>query len=219
MDSAERFGARGAGQAQSLLGANLYRLRHEELEECFSQSVMELVRWVRTGGVFDDSIHAAAALETRFHSRVLDRHRAIRGRGAQRKAHVIALRMGGNAQLPDPRLGVEELVMRRLELRNVTHVASELTDDQRLVVACQVGLQMRCGEFCAPFGWSPEKYRKVAQRARTSLRALTDAFEESELNAPARAGEGGHRDRDAPVQTPPPAHGRVPGSSRAKGGE
>jgi len=97
-------------------------------------------------------------------------------------------------------------------------VAPRLTDDQRLLVACHVGLQMRPGEFCALFGWSPEKYRKVSSRARASLRALTDEFAEYELNAPVEERGGGQRDRDAPVQTPPPSHGRVPGSCAARGG-
>jgi hypothetical protein len=31
---------------------------------------------------------------------------------------------------------------------------------------------MECVEFCRRFGWSKEKYRKVAQRARARLREL-----------------------------------------------
>jgi hypothetical protein len=33
-------------------------------------------------------------------------------------------------------------------------------------------LQMSGGEFCRRFGWSHEKYRKVAQRGRAQLRRL-----------------------------------------------
>ena len=39
-------------------------------------------------------------------------------------------------------------------------VADELTADQRLVLACQIALDMDCQEFCARFGWSAEKYRR-----------------------------------------------------------
>jgi hypothetical protein len=32
------------------------------------------------------------------------------------------------------------------------------------VLACQLQLDLSAGEFCQHFGWSTEKYRKVAQR-------------------------------------------------------
>jgi DNA-directed RNA polymerase specialized sigma24 family protein len=205
---------------KALLRANRHRLRYEELEDCFSQAVTELVGWARAGGVFDNATHATAALETRFYSRVIDRQRALKGRGRwQQRALAATLRMAGNAGLADPRSGVEELVMQRLELRNVARVAPKLTDDQRLVVATQVGLQMPCGEFCRLFGWSAEKYRKVAQRARLRLRVLIDEVDENELDVSADPDGDGQRDRDAPVRIPPPTHGRVPDRSTTEGKE
>ena len=36
---------------------------------------------------------------------------------------------------------------------------------------------MTCEEFCRRHGWTPEKYRKVAQRGRAKLRALLAAEE------------------------------------------
>ena len=36
---------------------------------------------------------------------------------------------------------------------------------------------MGAAEFCARFGWSVEKYRKVAQRARAKLRVLVGEYE------------------------------------------
>jgi DNA-directed RNA polymerase specialized sigma24 family protein len=188
-DSAERVALVARARRKSLLRANRHRLRRVDLEECFGQTVMELVRWVRAGGTFDNPTHAASALETRFFSRVLDRRRALAGRSPIKAALESALAVGGSANVPDVRCGVEELALLHLELRNVARVAHELTADQQLVVACQVGLQMGCGEFCGLFGWSSEKYRKVAQRARARLRVLTDAVDENELDAPpARAG-------------------------------
>ena len=74
-------------------------------------------------------------------------------------------------------------------------LAQHLTPDQRLVLACQVGLQMdRVTEFCARFGWSGEKYRKVAQRARARLRELM-AIDEGDvppgaIRSEQRAGTG-----------------------------
>ncbi len=59
----------------------------------------------------------------------------------------------------------------REELRRVRALAWSLTSDQRLVLAAQIG-QIECSEFCLRYGWSAEKYRKVAQRARARLRAL-----------------------------------------------
>jgi DNA-directed RNA polymerase specialized sigma24 family protein len=76
------------------------------------------------------------------------------------------------AAIADGRAEVETLVMLRHDLRRVERLAGELTADQRLVLAAQVGLQSSCADFCRHFGWSPDKYRKVAQRARTRLREL-----------------------------------------------
>jgi hypothetical protein len=100
------------------------------------------------------------------------------------------------------RCAVEELAMMRMELRLLPALARRLSADQRLVLACQVGLQMSRAEFCELYGWSGEKYRKVAHRARARLRYLSETCDESEL------------DGDAPVgNPPPPAHRRVPGGA------
>lgn len=93
----------------------------------------------------------------------------------------VAMSLGGAGEeeiaIVDRRAELEELVMLRDDLRRVESVARGLTVDQRLVLACQLGLQMDCGQFCRRFGWSPEKYRKVAQRARAKLRRLMAAEE------------------------------------------
>lgn len=80
----------------------------------------------------------------------------------------------GHEQLDviDARAELETLVILREELRRVESLARELTPDQQLLLACQVGLQMGRADFCRRFGWSAEKYRKVAQRARARLRRL-----------------------------------------------
>jgi len=66
-------------------------------------------------------------------------------------------------------------------------LARELSDDQRLVLAAQVG-QIGRIEFCRHYGWSTEKYRKVAQRARARLRGLM--AEERGVPLAARVSEG-----------------------------
>jgi hypothetical protein len=47
-----------------------------------------------------------------------------------------------------------------------------------LVLTNRIDSGMECAQFCNQFGWSKEKYRKVAQRARARLRELL-ASEES----------------------------------------
>lgn len=181
-------------------------LRHEDLEDCFGQASMELAGYVRSGGTFTHLAHAAAALELRFLSRVQDRRRALSGRSPGQVAWEGALAFGslgdGYTDRADVRCAVEELAMMRMELRLVPLLAHELTADQRLVLACQVGLQMRRAEFCELFGWSFTKYRKVAQRARARMRDLSERFDESKLSG------------DAPMRIPPPpTHRRVPGGA------
>jgi DNA-directed RNA polymerase specialized sigma24 family protein len=70
------------------------------------------------------------------------------------------------------RVDLEQLAILRHELRALQTLAGELTDDQRLVLATQVSLQMGSREFCEIYGWSSEKYRKVAQRGRARLKRL-----------------------------------------------
>jgi len=160
-----------------LLRAHSHRLRHEDLEDCLSQATLELVAHARRStAAFSGSAHVASVLEQRFLSRVHDRRRALGGRSPMLAALDAALSLGSpdcaELELVDERAAVEELVLLRVDLRRVVEIAHELTADQRLVLACQVGLQMGCGEFCHRFGWSREKYRKVALRARARLRAL-----------------------------------------------
>jgi hypothetical protein len=90
---------------------------------------------------------------------------------------------GRAVEVADPRADVERRTLLRYELHTLQRAAHGLTSDQRLVLACQIALQMSAAEFCATFGWSAEKHRKVAQRARARLRRLAG---ESIVVAPAR---------------------------------
>jgi DNA-directed RNA polymerase specialized sigma24 family protein len=80
----------------------------------------------------------------------------------------------------DPVPDVAARLADRDEVRRLRELADELTTDQRLVLACQVALDMDCQEFCSRFGWSAEKFRKVAQRARARLRVLVADYEAGE---------------------------------------
>lgn len=168
-----------------LLRAHRHRLRREDLEDCFGQAALELVLRARRGAPFLSTEHAANALEQRFLSRIHDRRRAIEGRSEAQAAFESALSNGlsGGTEVADLRADVEQIMLDRLELSRIADVADGLTSDQRLVLACQVSMQMGCAEFCARFGWSPEKYRKVAQRARARLRALSDTADGIRLGA------------------------------------
>jgi len=185
-----------------LLGVHRHRLRREDLEDCYSQATLELVVHARNGRAFSSRLHVANAIEQRFLSRIHDRRRALAGRSPMQAALETALSLGdadeGHVEIADVRAELERLVILRQDLRRLRLLAHELTADQRLVLACQVGLEMGCGEFCRRFGWSSEKYRKVAQRARERLRRLMAADQHDGLGdlvsrvppSPPRAREG-----------------------------
>jgi len=172
-----------------LLRAHRHRLRPDDLEDCYSQATLELVAYARRGGAFADRLHIGNALELRFLSRVQDRRRALGGRSPMQAAleSAVSLGVAGEEELAivDRRAEVEQLAMWRYEVRRLGQLARELTADQRLVLAGQLGGIAR-GDFCRSFAWSPEKYRKVAQRARARLRQLM-AAEESRV-PPSRGG-------------------------------
>ncbi len=162
-----------------LLRAHRNWLRREDLEDCYSQATLELLARVRDGQRFSDHQHLANTFEQRFLSRVCDRRRALSGRSPLQAALECALPLGSPGErevdVDDHRAEVHPLVASRLDLRRVAEVACALTPDQRLVLACQVALGMDRAEFCRRHGWSFEKYRKVAQRARARLRRLSEA--------------------------------------------
>ncbi len=163
-----------------LLRIHRRRLRWEDLEDCYSQATLELVARAKRDP-FVSSEHIQNALEQKFSSRIDDRRRAIRGRSPIETAIATALPVdtpeAGAGELEDPAAEVVRQVVARIEVSRLREVADELTDDQRLVLACQISLGMDCAEFCRRFGWSGEKFRKVAQRGRRRLRALVAEYQ------------------------------------------
>jgi DNA-directed RNA polymerase specialized sigma24 family protein len=176
-----------------LLRAHRHQLRVEDLEECFGQATLELLAAVRGGRRFAGSAHIANALEQRFVARIRDRRRALGGRSPLQAALEDALPLGGRGELEvevrDLRADVHQLVARRMDLERLLEVAPGLSRDQRLVIAYQAAGVARA-EFCRQFGWSFEKYRKVAQRGRTRLRALLGPESDA---ARARRGPARHK--------------------------
>jgi DNA-directed RNA polymerase specialized sigma24 family protein len=190
-DAAEEVALVARAKRELLLRAHRHRLRAEDLEDCYSQATLELLAHARRGGHFASRLHLANTLEQRFVSRVRDRRRALSGRSPMQAALEAATSLDRTSkeqiEVVDLRAELETLVMLRHDLRRVQALAQRLTDDQRLVLAAQVG-QISPADFCRLQGWSSEKYRKVAQRARTRLRSLM-AGEESGVPPAAQPSE------------------------------
>jgi DNA-directed RNA polymerase specialized sigma24 family protein len=183
-DVAEEVAVVARAQRGLLLGVHRHRLRREDLEDCYSQACLELVTHARRGGEFADRRHIANALQLRFLSRVRDRQRAIHGRSSLLCALEQAVPVGGAAneqlefEITDARASVEAIVLARDELRALWRAAQQLTIDQRRVLASQLADET-CECCCTRLGWTREKYRKLAQRARAHLRReieLRDVF-------------------------------------------
>jgi DNA-directed RNA polymerase specialized sigma24 family protein len=159
-----------------LLRVYRHLLRPEDLEDCYSQATLELLSYAGRGGTFaGGERHVGNTLELRFLSRIRDVRRAVGGRSPLQAALSTALALGTSespdATVVDRRADVEQLVFARIELRRVRLSALALSRDQRLVIASQLA-DIRCADFCSLYGWSPEKYRKVAQRGRARLKQL-----------------------------------------------
>jgi len=185
-----------------MLGVHRFRLRREDLEDCYSQATLELVLAVRAGRAFAGKAHIANAIELRFLSRVRDRRRALSGRSPMQAAMEGALPLDGDqvvTVVEDRRSEPERLVIARDELERLQIHARQLTHDQRLVLASHVALGIGCEEFCRIHGWSPEKYRKVGQRARARLKKLIARDEPVPTSGSGRMREQGPaRDKFSP---------------------
>jgi hypothetical protein len=146
-DTAEEIALVATAKRELLLQANRYRLRREDLEDCYSQATLELVAHARRGGVFADRSHLGNVLELRFLSRIRDRRRALGGRSPAQAVLEAAMSLGGagteEIAIVDRRAELESLVILRDDLRRVEVLARKLTPDQRLVLACQLGPQKR----------------------------------------------------------------------------
>lgn len=180
LDPAEEVALVAAAKRELLLRAHRHRLRREDLEDCYSQATLELVARARNGAAFSSSQHIANVIEQRFVSRIHDRRRALSGRSPMQAAFETAVPLGGPGEVQidvvDRRAEPERMAIVRQELRLVQSLVRRLTSDQRLVLASQVASIGRM-EFCRRYGWSDEKYRKVAQRARARLRLMVAADE------------------------------------------
>ncbi len=181
-----------------LLRVHRHRLRPEDLEDAYSQATLELVALSRRGRAFVSRSHLANTLEQRFLARVQDRRRAISGRSpiaAAMEGAVPFLAEDEPLEIADTTTEPERLALARDELKRLLGHMHALTPDQRDVVLTQLIFAMRCEQFCSARGWTPEKYRKVAQRARARLRGLT-AEEERTRECPEYGVRVGAETRD-----------------------
>jgi hypothetical protein len=172
-----------------LLRVHGYRLRREDLEDCYSQATLELISGARAGAVFATRLHIANTLELRFLSRVRDRRRALNGRSPMQAALEDATALHSSdgeagGEIVDRAADVETRVLVREQLRTIERCALQLTADQRLALYAQ--LSGDGSRVCDRLGWSHERYRKLAQRARARLRDLvqSDSAEASSLGSP-----------------------------------
>ena len=173
-DAAEEVALVAHGRRSAILRAHRFRLRHEDLEDCYGQATFELIRHTLRGGRFASRQHIANVLEQRFLSRVHDHRRAVEGRSPARAMAEGAFPLDAGGQpleVHDPRSDTERLVLQREELRRLPQLAGALSREQRLVLASQLA-DIPGAELCSRLGWSSDKYRKLAQRARRRLRVL-----------------------------------------------
>jgi DNA-directed RNA polymerase specialized sigma24 family protein len=175
-DPAEEVALVARAKRDLLLRVHRHRLRREDLEDCYSQATIELLAYARNGATFSSRAHLANVVEQRFVSRIHDRRRALSGRSPMQAALETAVSLASleeaQIEIVDVRANPEQLAILRHELLRIQALARELSPDQQLALGCQIGLQMNRSEFCRRFGWSEEKYRKVAQRARARLLRL-----------------------------------------------
>jgi DNA-directed RNA polymerase specialized sigma24 family protein len=174
-DPCEEVAFVAAAKRGLLLRVHRHRLRREDLEDCYSQATYELIAHVKAGGSFAGREHITNAIELRFVSRARDRRRALSGRSpiqaALEHAEMLGTTAGEGVELIDRGAEIDAKVIVREELQRLSRLVGLLSVDQRRVLASQVGGEP-CALFCSRNGWSREKYRKVAQRARARLREL-----------------------------------------------
>lgn len=163
-----------AAKREVLLRVHRHRLRREDLEDAYAQASLELVVLARRGRPFASRAHLANSLEQRFLARVQDRRRAVSGRSPIAAALEGAVPFGAGedaVEIPDERADPLRVAIGRDELARLRRHLYALTPDQRLLLESQLS-EITCEELCASRGWTREKYRKVAQRARGRMRSL-----------------------------------------------
>jgi len=149
-----------------LLAAYRGAAPREELEDIYSQSVLELLLRVRRDPTFQTPTHLANALRLRFASRVADYHRALAGRSPLSQALAQATRLDDPLAPSIPaRDDLLSQVLAREEARELLRALNELPAAQRDAILAEV-----TGRD-APESWAERKRRSRGRHAlRTRLR-------------------------------------------------
>jgi hypothetical protein len=177
-----------------LIRTHHHAARREDLEDLYSQTMLELLARAQRDPTLNSAAHIRAALRQKFEARIVDHHRAAAGRSPAAAAREHAQQLDDiTERLATHRDPAADLANRET-MREVLAAWRQLTDDQRLVITSQLrGEQPR--DCCARAGWSLEKYRKVAQRSRARLTAATSRADPSSAlhdcnPAPSRVSRG-----------------------------
>lgn len=170
--TADLIAREAIGLRSCLIRTHHHAARWEDLEDLYSQSVLELLARAQRDPTLNSAAHIRAALRQKFEARILDHHRAAAGRSPAAAAREHARQLDDHTdQLATHRDPAADLANREA-LREVLAAWRQLTDDQRLVITSQLDDEQP-RDCCARVGWTLEKYRKVAQRGRARLTAAT----------------------------------------------
>ena len=140
----------------TLIRAYRSNASREDLEDIYSQAVIELLARAERDPTLTSPDHIRHALRQKFESRILDHHRAVAGRSpaTHARARTRPLADTLNHRIGDPD-GLDRLVARET-LRELAAAIRELTPDQQLVLASQLnGEPPR--ECCGHTGWTIDK--------------------------------------------------------------
>jgi DNA-directed RNA polymerase specialized sigma24 family protein len=149
----------------TLIRAYRSRASREDLEDLYSQAVVELLARAERDPTLTSADHIRHALRQKFESRILDHHRAVAGRSPATHARARTRPLDDTLdQHAGDRDGLDQLIARE--------TIRELTPDQQLVLASQLNGETP-RDCCGHTGWTIDKYRKTAQRARARLRGHT----------------------------------------------
>jgi hypothetical protein len=156
----------------TLLRVHYRTARWEDLEDLYSQAVLELLARAQRDATLSTPEHVRNALRQKFEARILDHRRAAAGRSPAASARERTQQLDDvQERVGSDRDAAADLIDREA-LQEVLVAWRGLTDDQRLVLTSQLDGE-RASACCARVGWTLEKYRKVAQRARIRLEKAT----------------------------------------------
>ncbi len=152
--------------------------RREDLEDLFSQAVLELLARARRDPTLSTAAHVRNAVRQKFASRVVDHHRAVAGRStaANARSHACPLALVAE-RVPDMHDTVRELIERE-ELRELAAAMRTLSPDQRHVLSSQMGGEPP-GECCLR---TRLEHGEVPQARAASARSSARPDRRSELN-------------------------------------